>query len=523
MDGSAGHRGWPVIAVGEPLYAFIRRHLDHAGRLPDSGLALPDEDPDTELRWAPGAEDGALSHHVEGDPSGRARARSLAPLVIEAAEEPSTSRLAALSEAASSVDALGVVDALLDELRDRRASAAGVRRVGAWLAETSAHRNAVKIGIALLGGSGGVAENLDVLRVLGAHDEFTLYAAVALGNGLQDPDSELWALAAGVDGWGRIQCVERLRGTADPQIRRWILREGFRNSIMYEYLAFIAAETGGLLAALTEPEVDRDLLTAAGEILSALIEGGPAEDIGDYPDGPDAVEAYLGWMRRRADTLGDFLVVADIHDLVTSDQWHGYARHGWTTSRCAAFAATCTAILDQPEWPDRVTAGLRAERQEFWRARRAAERLGIDTFEISVARIRADPFGMDWFDAWRLADPGRAERLAALASELLPLAEIGSGLGEALGLGPGWEAHGALDRTLQALDRHPGLGGELLLVALRSPVTRNRNMALRALEAWPVAQWPPGAVEAIAHLAELDPNEGAREFAARVLELSRSA
>jgi hypothetical protein len=40
-----------------------------------------------------------------------------------------------------------------------------------------------------------------------------------------------------VAGWGRIQTVRRLAGTQDPQIKAWLLRHGFRNQIMDEYLA----------------------------------------------------------------------------------------------------------------------------------------------------------------------------------------------------------------------------------------------------------------------------------------------
>jgi hypothetical protein len=94
------------------------------------------------------------------------------------------------------------------------------------------------------------------------------------------PNSErqLWELAKSVDGWGRIACVERLSKTTDPEIRDWILRTGYRNSIMTEYLAYIAATTGGLVAALRGADVDRDLLTAAGMITTGC--AGPASSPG---------------------------------------------------------------------------------------------------------------------------------------------------------------------------------------------------------------------------------------------------
>jgi hypothetical protein len=64
-----------------------------------------------------------------------------------------------------------------------------------------------------------------------------------------------------------------LARTENPAVKDWLLREGFRNSVMYEYLAGSCARAGGLLAALSEDCMDRRLLTAAGEIIQALIVG----------------------------------------------------------------------------------------------------------------------------------------------------------------------------------------------------------------------------------------------------------
>jgi hypothetical protein len=90
------------------------------------------------------------------------------------------------------------------------------------------------------------------------------------------PGQSLWTLAKNVDGWGRIHVVERLAQTENPHIKDWLLREGFRNSVMYEYLAYTCATAGGLVAALSQGTVDRELLTSTGELLDALIAEGPA-------------------------------------------------------------------------------------------------------------------------------------------------------------------------------------------------------------------------------------------------------
>lgn len=509
----------PTVAPGPSIYDHIRAHLDEVGRLDERGLPLPDEKKAMpgEIRWAAGAMDGAFGHHGGG---GRADAQAsrTATLFAKACRRPSRRNLARLYGATADDSVLDFVDPMIEKLAELRPDRAALHALGRWLATTASDRGAVKVGLAILGVT-GLDSAVDVVRVLGAHDEFTLFAAVALTNGLAEPESELWALASAVDGWGRIQCVERLRDTDDPQIRAWILRQGFRNSVMYEYLAYIAATTGGLLPALQDEGADRELLTAAGEILEALVAGGPAEDLDDYHDGADAVEAFLMHMESRAETLGDFHAVAAVRSYLSgSDRWEERSRRGWTASRRAAFEARCDEILDRAQWADRIAVGLLSDdRAEFWRAEQAARRRGIDTFDIHVGKIREEPLGAAWFDAWKQADRDRAELLASMARELIPLDEIGTGPANALGMGPEWRAHSALDWTLQALRDHEGVGADLVLVGLTSPVVRNRNMSLEVLKEWSRSAWPPGACEVVEALAAGDPHEKARELAAEVL------
>ena len=515
----------PRVRSGTAIYDHLRAHLDPAGRLP-AEVGLPDDDRvmTGQLRWVPGAMDGVMGRHGGTSDKG-SRADRTAQLLVKACRRQAPRQLRALYEHVSNDDVLEYLDPMIERLIELGPERDSLRSVGRWLAVTGVDRGAVKVGIALLGVS-GLGSDVAVVRTLGAHEEFTLYAAVAIANGLAEPESELWALAASVSGWGRIHCVERLRDTEDPQIQEWILREGFRNSIMYEYLAHIAATSGHLLEALRRPEVDRALLTSAGDILQALVvgNGAPAAGMDAYEDGVDAVEAYLVLIEARAQTLDDFMVVRALQTFLEGeDGWDARLAVGWTTSRREALAAACARILSRPEWAHRVAEGLQSDDSlQFYRASSAAEALGIDTFDAHLAKILDDPLESHWFAAWRLADDGRAEQLAELARTLLPLGQIATGPDQQLGLGPGWQPHQALDWTLQALRDHPGVGGDLLIVGLRSPVTRNRNMALNALNQWPVESWPPGVLEWIDPLAAADPNERTRELAADVLRRLRS-
>jgi len=515
-------RALPRIAEGLSLYEFLDARLGSDGRVSEEGRQLPDEQPRTPrgITFSAGAMDGAFGHHFgpgEADP----RAAELAGALRKASARPSKRNLRALYDLLSSNDtALGLVDPAMEDLMRDPPDRAALREIGRWLARTASHRDAVKIGIAVLGVTGLEDEDLQVVLTLGAHDEFTLFTAVAITNGAASPEPELWKLAQATDGWGRIQCVEQLRHTADPQIRSWILHEGFRNSVMYEYLAYIAADTGGLLESLRDPAIDRDGLTAASEILEALINGGPAEDIDDWTDGADAVEAYLQLMDQHADSLIDFHALAALQRYLEQDTgWDDRAAVGWTASRRTAFEDACAALLARPQWDDHIRAALLSDDQsEAWRADAAAKIRGIDTFDLHFAQLQADPYGSGWYRAWEQADHERAERLAELARSNLPLDQIATGTGDEVGLGPGWQAHGALDWTLQALRGHTGVGGDLILVGLNSPVVRNRNMALNALKVWPRSDWPAGAPAAIEEVARSDPYDKTRELAVEILQ-----
>ena len=89
----------------------------------------------------------------------------------------------------------------------------------------SPSRDAVKFGLALLGLVN--PPDTKTLLLLGAHDEFTLYAAVALGN-WSEGERDVFDLAQRVHGWGRVQAVQRLAGTNDAEIKRWMLLRGDR-------------------------------------------------------------------------------------------------------------------------------------------------------------------------------------------------------------------------------------------------------------------------------------------------------
>ena len=312
-----------------------------------------------------------------------------------------------------------------------------------------------------------------------------------------------------MSGWGRIHVVERLARTENSEIKDWLLREGYRNSVMYEYLAYTCATAGGLLSALSEDSVDQELLTSAGEILSALIAGGPAECIDDYEDGALAVEMYLGHMESSAETLDDGMRVRTIK-LFLGDEatdWDSRAERGWTNERRDALRAICSGIMNRPEWIGQARDSLSSDDEmEFHRAIQVAEALGLETWDVHWRRLQAKPTDSGrWYHVMARCDDDRVSDAIDFEEQNIDLEKVATGPADEMGLGPGWEHHQCLDFVLQELRNYPGQGHRLIQAGLRSPVVRNRNMAVAVMSAWGIEYSGSDLRHALEAAANIEP------------------
>lgn len=529
-----GSSAWSITNLASPwqnrpsIYWHIVNHLhdDRCG-LMEGGEELPDEmlvRGDSDIGWAAGALDGAFGHHGGSDEEVARKAQNILQGIKDLTVKASDKNAARLYSLLVEDNTLGIVDPLLEAITTaEKLDHDRLQTVALWLAMEAADREAVKSAIAILGLFQG-SENRDVLMTLGKHEEFTLYSVVALQNTQNDPENALWQLAQHVRGWGRIHIIERLSETEDPYIKEWLIREGYQNEIMYEYTALICAQTGGLYQALQQSVVDDELLKGAGQILSTLITGsggGPAEGIESFTDGARATESYLQHLIDRDNDL-EALVNVDKIEQFLSDEETGIASLAddialdWI-SRREHLLNLIKGIKSQPGWIEKTQSGLKAaDRQEFWRATETAQILGIDVWDVYFERIKN---GEDyWWNAMQTDDADRIDRLVGFAERTFPLDAIAVGAGEELGLGEQFQAHQKLDWVLQDLRRFPGKGWALIQAGLKSPVIRNRNMAVNALASWEKQDWTSDAEDLLRKAYEVEPNEQTKELIKKVID-----
>lgn len=164
-------------------------------------------------------------------------------------------------------------------------------------------------------------------------------------------------------------------------------------------------------------------------------------------------------------------------------------------------------IFAQATWRSLMNDALESENDRiFDMGDAAAQMLSVDTWERHFLRVRANPLtSSSWYRLMQQTDERRIELILAFAESVLPFDQIETGPGDQLGVGPQFHPHQALDWVLQDLRRFPGRGWRLIKAGLRSPVVRNRNMAINALSSWDRNLWTPEVQIATSNACDLEP------------------
>ena len=528
-------KSWDIDATPTPwgdrpsIYEHVLGYLpEGTGPMEDEGRILPDEERQRAagaLPWAPGAKDGVLSHHEGGDPD-EEDAEEVMGAIQDVVMDSGQGWVWRLYGEVCERPALRYVDPLVralaadDEMPEER-----LYKVGRWLATGAADREAVKAGIAILGLFHS-ADGHAILEQLGRHDEFSLYAGVALSNTSEDSDEAVWDLARAVHGWGRIHLVERLIDTDDTRIKAWLIREGYRNNVLIDYLAHACATAGDLRSALDQPTVtvDEDLNRGAGDLIEALFDAiieGPAPGIDEFADAGAVVDLYMRHVtaprhkRAKLDPgpgLRELHVVQRISNYVHDEDgdWEDRADRGWTDDVRDRVADRVDEFMAGADWAERVRIGLESDDpRQFILAAEAAPLVGVDAWRHWFQRL------VDGEEAWvRVSDtvePERMDQVIEVARQRLSPDSLATGPPRLLGL-PIAEhsAHAALLCLLSGLCNFPGKAPDLVMAGLRSPVAEIRLRAADALESWPRSDWPDDAETVVERVASDDDDDDIR-------------
>jgi hypothetical protein len=322
------------------------------------------------------------------------------------------------------------------------------------------------------------------------------------------PILDQWRDCRAASGWDKVEAVRRLAAVDDlpHEVRGWLLRHGCEDVVMPEFVAHACA-TAGRLEDELRGLVDDALLDGACVILSALVNGGPVEDIDDYEPGPRTATMALDLLADRAPNVVRMRAAADL--LVWAED---YEQH-------VAIAERCGRLLGWEEARRYVAARIE-RREELLRLWSAAEAMGLDAWEAGWRLLGDHPH--DPALHHQLARTRRRERrarLIAFAERALPLEQLASGPEDRRLPGPEHrDAALTLDSLVQRL--RPSLWSvPLVAAALLSPVTSTRSGALAAVAGTDPGAWGAPVEASLRRLAAEEPDGALRDRA--VAQLAR--
>lgn len=373
----------------------------------DPALVAPPWEPGRTSIYASPVE-GESEPYEEGEPDPEVAERTVG-LLRAAVADMTAAHLGALYQQLTTEDVPSAIELVLDGVGAMAfVDQKKVDRLAEWLAEHAPDRAPVKVAMALMMLHG--EEHRELLLHLGRHEDLTHFAAIGL-SATSERERNMFELARSVHGWGRIDAIELLGPVGDPEIRDWLLREGYRNDIAYGYLAYTCADAGGLRDALMKESVDDELLRSAGEIIEALLIGEPFKGMDTYYDGAPVVDLYLRHLGPEPTDLEQLVVVGKI--LAYLD-----AHPGWS----ALARPLAETIVKQPYWKELIAVGLAdPDPATFDRAAEAATIVGVPTWDAFFARLER---GEDrWWAVLQTDNAEHIDRVIALAEKRMPLPE----------------------------------------------------------------------------------------------------
>ena len=455
------------------IFEQIQNAVTAEGKLPED-FRLPDELPENEIKFAPGAMDGIIFYHAAVQSEKSEEYQLLVNAIDVAAEGSIDEAIRLVYEFASKYHVLGLIDLFQEYMQENqeRLFVKNMINFAIDLMMEGTKVEAVKFGMSLLEliDLEGQDQIKDAIRLLALSDEFTLYAAFLMRH-WENPNKELFEILQKVEGWGRVHLVRMIEADSE-EIEEWLVRNGVHNEVVPAYSGLDCFKKVHYLQRIQNPALDLESYRGLADILDAMLDEGPVVGISAFEENAiEIIQAFLAATKMRTDLeASDYTTLLDLKD---------YLQKNKDSESFVTLCEELTLFLQSNQVKETIQCALKKGE-----AFEIARRLGMDYQQYAYLAV-ADNFVKNaWIASLLMKDDYKVQEIINLAHEKLHVEEIATGAADEAGFGEGFEAHQALTMILQELRSRIHIGENLIQPALKSPVVSNRNAALSVLEAW---------------------------------------
>lgn len=451
----------------QSLYEYIKtaiEPLNETGGLPK--FSLP-PDTSSSLPFADGAKDGIAMYHM-GNPGSSDETRALMKDAVQTASEGKHKEAERLfAELGRSASALSLIDELQDHIIENRETipANELCNFAVYATTRTSDRECVKFALSILELL-NIEDNeriRDIVTLLGLSDEFTLFSVFVMSRWSGGNENIVY-LARNTRGWGRIHAIERLKPDT-PELRQWLLREGVHNTVLPAYSALTCWNKSGAAELLRSPEElsDEDF-HGLRDIIDALLDEGPCAGISEVDNSDEILALFLKRAGGRTLDIDDYEVIRNIrlHDEEND-----------------VIATLSDGLLNTEKCRECVKLAVKEGKSIG-----LAKNLGIDCSADILELLETDIEKNAHLCGHLLDDDEYRAKVIAAFREKLPLGEMKAAPTTGLCLGQEFKKEQALDFIVQHLGNFPCEGADLIETALQCAPSRNRSMALNALQGW---------------------------------------
>ncbi len=453
------------------IYARIKKYILQFGKLPDDFVVEEKEHKKNEIRFAPGALEGILGHHMSGESTDKDFAQKIKEYLSMSPEDAMD---LFEKEVAPNFKTASIRQALQTNIYEHREEYDANKLAGlaVYFAEYGTKAETVKLGLSLL-----VLFDMEhnptvceMLTQLGYCEEFTDYVIMNTRSWEEDKKQQLYfELAKILKGWGKITVVEMMK--ADTKEKKdWLLTYGCQNSVMYAYLGYECAMKCDLYERLQKGDFSDEEFRGASDIMSGLLDEGPCQGMSalEYP-----AELSLLYLEECKKHNWDAEQVALITDIAVYFQ-------DSELENAREVTAKAKEIIEMIDIHTFIVEHVEQNTHECMRIAKIYE---IDMSEHLIRLMKMDFEKYYGFCYYLFTTNQKVDEFLALCDREIVYDTYPNQMGNDLGLGP-VPGNIKLDTIVQYMDRHCGKGCKMIRACIQSPITRWRNMAAGAMLGW---------------------------------------